>query len=264
MTTMRTIRLIIILLSMTELSLGQLIIVGGLPDDLTKQHFTYKIDTTKVDKDSVFVLVKQFENDTLTFQEEQIFLPAKIIFHGHSIQWHKNGQKKCEGSFNLGKQNNDWKYWDRFGKQIPREFVSSDINIRGGNVFYVDGKKVDLTPSKSSCVSSFDTTLQRQVYSLADKMPEYSGGTSALLSFFSKNFIYPKDQEEFQGSIYITFIIEADGSSSNIGVYRKYYGVSLSSVDKEAIRVFKLMPSWTPGQCEGNNVAVKMTIPIKF
>jgi hypothetical protein len=249
---------------MTNFSFGQLIIVGGLPDDLTKQHYTYKIDTTKVNKDSVFVLVKQFENDTLTFQEEQIFLPAKIIFHGHSIQWHKNGQKKCEGTFNLGKQNNDWKYWDRYGKQVPQEFVSSDINIRGSNVFYVDGKKVDLKPTKSNCVSSFDSTLQGQVYSLADKMPEYSGGTSALLSFFSKNFIYPKDQEEFQGSIYITFIIEADGKTSNIGIYRKYYGDSLSSVDKEAIRVFKLMPSWTPGQCEGKNVPIKMTIPIKF
>lgn len=261
---MKTMKLIIIFLTVAQFSFGQLIIIGGFPDVLSKPYYTYKIDTAKVNKDSVFVSVKQYENDTLTFEEEQIFLPAKIIFHGHSTQWYKNGQKKCEGTFNLGKENHDWKYWDLYGKQVPKEFVTTDINIRGNNEFYVDGKKVDLNPTKSNCVSTFDSTLQRQIYSLADKMPEYSGGTSALLSFFSKNFVYPKDQDEFQGSIYITFIIEADGKPSNIGVYKKFYRDGLSSVDKEAIRVFKLIPSWTPGKCEANNVAIKMTMPIKF
>lgn len=261
---MKTMKLIIISLIMTQFSFGQLIITGGPPDDLGKPLYTYKINTIKVIKDSTFVLVKQFENDTLVFQEEQIFLPVKIIFLGQSIQWYKNGQMKCEGTYNLGKQSKDWKYWDKYGKQVPEEFVSSDINIRGNNVFYIDGKKVEIEQTKSNCVPSFDSTIQRQVYLLVDKMPEFSGGTSALLSFFSKNFIYPKDQEDFQGSIYITFVIETDGRPSNISIYKKHYRNSLSSVDKEAIRVFKLMPTWTAGECEGKNIAVKMTLPIKF
>jgi len=243
---------------------SQLIMTGGIPGELSKPYFTYKIDTLKVYNDSVFVLVKQYENDTLTFQEEQVFLPGEIIFHGHSIELYKNGQKKCEGTFNLGKRNNDWLYWDKFGGQVPQELVSSDIQIRRCTYIYIDGKKVELKPTKSNCVSSFDSTLQVQLYTLADKEPEYIGGTSALLSFFLKNFCYPKDQEDFQGAIYITLIIDTDGKASNIGIYRKYDGDNLSLVDKEAIRVFKLMPSWTPGQCEGKNVPMKITIPIRF
>ena len=261
---MKNISLIIVLLFRVNFSFGQLIMAGGLPDDLlTKQYYSWEIDTIKVHKDSVFVLVKQFENETLVFQEEQIFLPSKAIFHGRSIQWYINGQKKCEGTFQLGKQNNDWKYWDSDGNQVPKEIVSANITSRRGAVVYIDGNPVQLQPIKSNCIAKFDSILKVDVYSVADEEPEYNGGTIALLSFFNKNFCYPKDQEEFQGSIYISFIIEADGKPSNIDIY-KYDGAGLSPVDKEAIRVFSCMPYWKPGQCEGKNIAMKMVFPIRF
>ncbi len=122
----------------------------------------------------------------------------------------------------------------------------------------VDAKKLN-------CSSYFDKNLNKQVYTFTDKMPEYGKGTADVLTFFSKNFIYPKEQQDnFQGSIYISFIVGIDGQLINIDVDKKYFGDNYSPVDLEVIRVFKLMPIWRPGQCNGLAVPVKMKIPIKF
>ncbi len=93
--------------------------------------------------------------------------------------------------------------------------------------------------SQHNCVSSFDSLLQRQIYTFVDSMPEYPGGMTALLAFFFKNFIYPKEQTEFQGSIHLTFIVEEDGSLSNINSYTRNHKEK-TLVDKEAIRVFPM------------------------
>ena len=126
------------------------------------------------------------------------------------------------------------------------------------------GQAKELGIIEGECISSFDSALHKEIYLLADSMPKYPDGMTALLSFFSKNFVYPKDQEEFQATIYLTFIVEEDGKLSNISTAKNIDNAIWSSVDREAIRVFHLMPPWTPGQCKGKNVAVKLTFPIKF
>jgi hypothetical protein len=265
MTKTQTIKLLIIMLTISHYSFGQLIITGGLPDDLSKQKYSYQIDTAKVKGDSVFVVVQKFDNDILIFQEEQIFIDVKVIFHGHSMQWYKNRRKKCEGTFHYGKEKNDWIYWDEDGNQVRESYFEEDSWLRGSSDHYVDGIKLEIKPTSSNCVTELDSVVKRKVYTLVDIMPEYSGGTSALLAFFAKNFVYPHNElDEFQGSIYLSFIIEADGKLSNINVYKQNKEIGLSSVDKEAIRVFQLMQNWKAGQCEGENVAVKMSMPIKF
>ncbi len=118
---------------------------------------------------------------------------------------------------------------------------------------------------KLICSSYFDHKLAKPVYTFVDKMPEYGKGTADILAFFSKHFVYPMEQkDQFQGSVYISFIVDTDGQLIRIDVDKKYFGDNYSLVDLEAIRVFKLMPAWTPGQCDGLTVPVEMKIPIKF
>jgi len=97
-------------------------------------------------------------------------------------------------------------------------------------------------------------------------MPELGkNGLEDILNYFFKNFVYPKEQKEnFQGSINISFIIDTNGHIKNVDVEKKFYDDKYSPVDLEAIRVFKLMSDWTPGQCNGLIVPVEMKIPIKF
>ena len=116
-----------------------------------------------------------------------------------------------------------------------------------------------------NCSTYFDKKLNKQVHTFTDKMPEYGKGTADILTFFSRNFVNPKEQQyNFQGSIIISFVVDTDGQLKNIEVDKKFSKDPYSPVDLEAIRVFKLMPAWSPGKCNGLTVPVKMKLPIKF
>jgi len=63
-----------------------------------------------------------------------------------------------------------------------------------------------------------------------------------------------------QGTVYVQFVIEKDGSISNTKILR---GVS-SNMDKEVIRVVKLMPKWKPGTQKGKAVRCQFNMPVRF
>ena len=101
------------------------------------------------------------------------------------------------------------------------------------------------------------------IFSIAEKQPEYSGGTTALLSFISSNFIYPKEitGKGVYGTIILQFVVKADGTLEDIEVLK---GLEVL-LDKEAVRVLKLTSGkWSPGLQRGKAVNVKMTIPIRI
>lgn len=79
-------------------------------------------------------------------------------------------------------------------------------------------------------------------------MPEFEEGELSLMKFFRDHFRYPEDQEFFQGSINLVFVIEADGQVKNGHIVNKQ-DASLTLVDKEALRVLNSMPKWKPGRC---------------
>jgi periplasmic protein TonB len=95
-----------------------------------------------------------------------------------------------------------------------------------------------------------------------DIMPEPNGGSEAWLRFLQKNIRYPGQamDDNVQGRVFLSFIIERDGHLSNITVDR---GPG-HGLDDEALRVLKLAPAWKPGKQNGQAVRVKYTIPINF
>lgn len=96
----------------------------------------------------------------------------------------------------------------------------------------------------------------------SEKAPEYKGGMESMQKFLAKNIHYPVSamNAKTQGTVYVQFIITKTGKVSDAKVIR---GIGLDS-DKEALRVVKAMPDWTPGQNKGKTVSVVMKIPIKF
>lgn len=79
---------------------------------------------------------------------------------------------------------------------------------------------------------------------------------------FAKNVKYPVLAMEngIQGKVFIQFVIERDGSITDVKVAR---GVD-ASLDKEAVRVVQSMPKWKPGKQRGKPVRVAYTLPINF
>ena len=102
----------------------------------------------------------------------------------------------------------------------------------------------------------------QQVFDVVEKMPEYPGGQAALFEYLSTNVKYPADAEKqkIQGRVLVTFVVNTDGSITDIEVVRKAF----PSLDAEAVRVISGMPKWIPGEQKGQKVRVKYTVPLSF
>jgi TonB family protein len=118
----------------------------------------------------------------------------------------------------------------------------------------------DIKVTEVTCYIS--TVLQEpereQAYKVVQHMPKFPGGMKALADFLKEKIQLPVATS--YGRVICQFIVKKDGTISNIAILK---GVD-PSLDKEAIRVIKLMPKWIPGQQDGENVDVYYTIPITF
>lgn len=101
-----------------------------------------------------------------------------------------------------------------------------------------------------------------EIYYYLEEQAQFPGGIDKLLKYIQDNLVVPTELEENQGKCYIRFVIEKDGSVSNVVVVK---GVqNCPACDREAIRVIKKMERWIPGKLKGNPVRSYFTMPIKF
>jgi len=101
------------------------------------------------------------------------------------------------------------------------------------------------------------------VYTAVEEMPEYIGGQTAMEAFIKMHLVYPTEAKTkgITGTVYIEFMVKADGSITNVTVIRGIGG----GCDEEAVRVVKMMSKkWKPGKQNGKNTTTKMTLPIHF
>jgi protein TonB len=105
-------------------------------------------------------------------------------------------------------------------------------------------------------------TINDLVYFIVEEMPEFPGGELAMRTHVANNIRYPvlAQEKKIQGKVYVSFIVEKDGSTSTFRVVRGAHPV----LDEEAIRVMKTMPRWKPGKQKGEPVRLRYTMPINF
>lgn len=98
------------------------------------------------------------------------------------------------------------------------------------------------------------------IFVVVENMPKFPNESPN--KWIAKNIKYPAEAitNKIQGKVFVQFVIEKDGSVSDVKVIR---GVA-PSLDAEAIRVVKSMPQWTPGTQKGKAVRVSYTLPINF
>lgn len=87
--------------------------------------------------------------------------------------------------------------------------------------------------------------------------PEFPGGMEKFYKFISENYKTP-DVKKLAGKVFVTFIIEKDGSLTGIKVLRDIG----HDTGKEAIRVLELSPKWLPGEQNGKKVRCAYSFPI--
>ena len=108
------------------------------------------------------------------------------------------------------------------------------------------------------------TATDNEIYNVTgiEVYPEFVGGMKEWTKFIHKNLRYPPMamDEGKQGKVYISFVVEKDGSVTNVTVIR---GIGYGC-DEEALRVISKSPKWKPGKQNGQNVRVKYTMPLGF
>ena len=99
---------------------------------------------------------------------------------------------------------------------------------------------------------------------VVENMPKYAGkeASAGFREYVAKNLQYPEEavKKGIEGKIYVSFIIEKDGTTSNVKILR---GVN-PLLDQEALRVVKNATSWTPGKQKGEAVSVSFVFPVMF
>ena len=145
-------------------------------------------------------------------------------------------------------------------KQVEAEpeVAQSDVAIGAPE------EKAEEVVNTSGTVTPEETAPEEdtRVFDVVEQMPQFPGGDAALMEYISKNIKYPVIAEEngIQGRVVCQFVVERDGSVSDVRVVRSVD----PALDKEAIRVIKAMPKWTPGRQNGAPVRTKFTLPVTF
>lgn len=98
--------------------------------------------------------------------------------------------------------------------------------------------------------------------SVAEFMPEFPGGESALLAFIRNHINYPDYENTMgiQGKAVVGFVVDEYGKVTNV---RMLKSVS-KGIDRESMRVIQSLPAFKPGMQSGRNVRVSFVVPLDF
>ena len=120
-------------------------------------------------------------------------------------------------------------------------------------------QNIEITPG---VVEEEEEEEEAQIFTVVEKDPEFPGGMDALYKYLAQNIKYPTIAREngITGRVYVTFVVERDGSIANPRVLRDIGG----GCGAEAIRVVKSMPKWNPGKQSGKAVRVQFNLPVNF
>lgn len=191
------------------------------------------------------------------------------IRDGCFIYYNDEGVKTSVNYFKDGKRTGQWSYWNQKG--VLTESMYYHNNVLDGTylTFGTDGKVTSEAVYENGIRRTFksnpypDTQKKNATETtFSETMPEFIGGVDSLMSFLSNNIKYPKSAQKknIEGKVILQFTINVQGEIKDVTVVKSVE----TSLDDEAVRVVKSMPSWNPGTQNGNRIPVRYTLPIIF
>jgi protein TonB len=111
-------------------------------------------------------------------------------------------------------------------------------------------------------VEEKEEEVEEEVVIIPDVNPEFGGGEAKLYEYLQENIQYPQLARDggITGKVYVQFVVEKDGSITNVQVKRDIGG----GCGDEAKRVVKAMPKWKPGKVGGRTVRSQFVLPVNF
>jgi len=163
------------------------------------------------------------------------------IRDGASIYYHENGKVKSNSTYRKGILNGEVTTYYSDG-QIKRKDQFEEGKFISGSCYTALGKDT----------THFDFQVN----------PQFVGGDLARMKFLAEHLSYPADAAArgIGGKVVVKFIVQENGQISNVEINKSVDPF----LDKEAIRVVKLMKPWIPGIEDGEKVSVLFKLPINF
>ena len=158
----------------------------------------------------------------------------------------------------LVKEENQVKQMDKLDEKVA---VGTE-NKEGTKDRLAEAVRSDITVAAPPPPPAPKPEVSNKVFDVVEEMPHFPGGAAALQAFLSSNTKYPVVAQEngVQGRVIVSFVVERDGSITDVRVVRSVD----PSLDREASRVVRSMPRWSPGKQNGSAVRVKYTVPVVF
>ena len=158
----------------------------------------------------------------------------------------------------LVKEENQVKQMDKLDEKVA---VGTE-NKEGTKDRLAEAVRSDITTVAPPPPPAPKPEVSNKVFDVVEEMPHFPGGPAALQAFLSSNTKYPVVAQEngVQGRVIVSFVVERDGSITDVRVVRSVD----PSLDREASRVVRSMPRWSPGKQNGSAVRVKYTVPVVF
>lgn len=143
-------------------------------------------------------------------------------------------------------------------KETTTAFGSSD-NDKG-----TDDRNITETKKEEVIVEKKEEKKEEpeKIFTSVEQNPEFPGGQAALLKYLNSHIQYPPQAAENgkEGKVVVQFVVEKDGHVGEVKVVRSVD----KDLDREAVRVCKSLPKFTPGRQNGQPVRVWFTLPVTF
>lgn len=150
-------------------------------------------------------------------------------------------------------------------KDVPQKIntTTSELVIGDGKG-EVEGANVKEAAPETAVDPSNPTALAEAPinFTVVQKIPEFPGGWSAFMQWLTKNLKYPAaaQKSKIQGMVVVSFIVNKDGSIAELKVSTSVDPL----LDKEALRVMKMMPNWKPGMDRNKVCRTMIAVPVVF
>lgn len=213
---------------------------NSMPVDSRAKASSYSVRTRDAE-DSTKAVLRLYTMSGQITGEIPVGYPLNQQLDGRTREWYETGQLKLD-------------------------YTLVDDELDGAvRSFYKDGKpNRRQTYSKGKLVEGFCYSQDGNKRAHNDFIipAEYPGGINAAIIFISQNVKYPRAavKKNVEGTVYVQFTIDKYGGVSHPRILQ---GVS-KELDKEALRVVKMMPKWSPYIIEGEQMDCRKVLPISF
>lgn len=146
--------------------------------------------------------------------------------------------------------------------EVPKTVATQEIAPVTSKLVIGDGEGVARQSDVTEALPQIPITKDSVVLKTVEQLPEFPGGIVQFMKWLTRNLRYPSmaQSQRIQGKVVISFIINKDGSIVSPTIVQSADPL----LDREAMRVIRMMPHWKPGLQDGKPCRTMFAIPVNF